>query len=219
MEVIIIGDLIDLIYVVPDIINLFLSGFVFMTLFGWLNNKSFDISILSIWSLIISYVIKAFYATIHVFILNSLDFDEYQKVLIYLVTAIILAFISTKLISTKCLKKLLYNTNNKSVNEDIFDDIIDYQKPTMMQIYLKDSDFYYIGKFAFREEKGLDSWLVLVDYCSVKRNTNKAIYVPSADNINSTVAINLSNIESIQLVYEDDSEVWKIFSGKDSGSE
>lgn len=83
-------NLADLIYIILDFMNLFLPGFVFITLFRWLN--------------------------------------------------------------AKFVKEFLYKTHNKSVNDDIFDDIVDYEKPMMMSVYIKSSEIYYVGQFCFREK-------------------------------------------------------------------
>ena len=58
----------DLITIMPDVINLFLSGFIFVCTYNWLNKKT-DTSILTVWSLFISILIKSFYATLHNYIL------------------------------------------------------------------------------------------------------------------------------------------------------
>lgn len=91
----------------------------------------------------------------------------------------------------------------------IFDDIIDYDKKTMMKFYLKGSDVYYIGRFSIREEIGINSWISLVEYCIVNKNTNEKIFDPAEGGLNSSVTVNLSNIERIEIIYEKDSEIWQ----------
>lgn len=204
----------DLIYIVPDLINLFLSGFIFMYTYNWLNNKKTDISILTICSLLISFLIKSFYSALHSFILPSLKISNPIKILIYCITGVITAAFFTYIKKTRLFTKILYKVNNKSINEDIFDDIIDYDKKTMMNIYLKSSDIYYIGKFSFREEKGSDSYISLVEYCSMNKKTNEPIFDPEKGQLYSSVAINLRDIERIEIFYENDSMTWKRIIGK-----
>lgn len=199
----------DLIYIVPDLINLFLSGFIFMYTYNWLNNKKTDISILTIGSLFISYLVKSFYVTCHSFIFADIKINDSMKVIIFSITGLLLALFCTYFKRTKLFTKLLYNINNKSINDDIFDDIIDYDKKTMMKVYIKSSNIYYIGRFSFREENGINSWISLIDYLCVDKNTNEKTFDPESDNLNSSVAINLNNIERIEIIYEKDSEVWK----------
>lgn len=84
----------------------------------------------------------------------------------------------------------------------------------MMSVYLKESNIYYIGRFAFREEKGIDSWICLIKYGVFEKESNKKIYDPDKGGLKSSVVINLSNVERIELVYEDDSKVWQRMMGK-----
>lgn len=203
----------DLIYIVPDLINLFLSGFVFMYTYNWLNSKKFDISILTIGSLFISFLVKSFYAACHSFIFANVKTNDSVKVIVFSITGFLLALFCTYIKKSKLFTKLLYTISNKSINDDIFDDIIYYNKKTMMNVYIKSSNIYYIGRFSFREENGINSWISLVDYFCVDKNTNEKIFDPEQGGLNSSVAINLSNIERIEIIYENDSEVWEKLRG------
>ncbi len=199
----------DLIYIIPDLINLFLSGFIFMYTYNWLNNKKTDVSILTIGSLFISFLVKSFYSACHSFIFPDIKINDSVKVFIFSITGFLLALFCTYLKKTKLFTKLLYSINNKSINDDIFDDIIDYDKKTMIKVYIKSSDIYYIGRFSFREENGINSWISLIEYYCVDKNTNKKIFDPEQGGLNSSVAINLGNIERMEIIYEKDSDVWK----------
>ena len=72
-------------------------------------------------------------------------------------------------------------------------DLIDDEEPTMMSIYLKSSDVYYVGKYCYREENGLDSWIALINYCCASGRNNKIIYNPQKENKKSTVMIMMAN--------------------------
>ena len=104
--------------------------------------------------------------------------------------------------------------NHKSINDDIFDDVLDYEKTTMLTIYLKNSDMYYIGRFVYREENGLNSWIALADYSSMDKNTDAEIFEPNAKGLSSSVLINLSNVERIEITYSEDSKVFNRMYGK-----
>lgn len=199
----------DLLPIVSDLINLFLSGFVFLYTYNWFNNKKIDNTILILWSLFISTLIKSFYSILHIFILPNIRIHDSIKIIVFSATGFIVATIFTYLKNTKIFSRTLYKINNKSINDDIFDDIIDYDKKTMMNIYLKSSDIYYIGKFSFREENGNDSWISLIEYSSMDKKTNKPIFDPETGGLCSSVAINLRDIERIEIFYEKDSDVWK----------
>lgn len=199
----------DLIPIMSDLINLFLSGFIFVYIYNWFNNKKMDISTLTIWSLFISALIKSLYSTIHIFILSSIEIPNAVKIIIYSLTGFLLAILLTQLKNTKKITRILYKVNNKSINDDIFDDIFDYDKKTMLKIYIKSSDVYYIGRFSFREENGINSWISLVEYNCIDRQTNKKIFDPEAGRLYSSVAINLKEVERMEIIYEKDSKVWE----------
>lgn len=204
----------ELMNIIPELVNLFLSGFIFMTIYSWFINKELDISTVAIWSLFISTLIKTFYSAVHSVILTSYDINDYLKVLIYVITGTFLPFIIIFIKNSKLISFILFKADNKSINSDIFDDIIDYHKNTLLQIYLKNSNVMYIGTFKLREEKGLDSYIVLINYASLDKNTKEVTFNPADNGLQSAVAINLGDIERIELSYEHDSDVWKWLSGK-----
>lgn len=180
-----------------------------MYTYNWFNNKKTDISILTIWSLFISALIKSFYSVIHIFLLSSINIPDAIKVVVYSLTGLLLALLFTSLKKVKIFNRLLYEVNNKSINDDIFDDVIDYDKRTMMKIYIKSSDVYYIGRFFFREENVINSWISLVEYYCVDKKTNNKLFDPEAGGLCSSVVINLKEVERIEIIYEKDSKVWE----------
>lgn len=198
----------DLLPLVPDLIDLFLSGLLFLLVYGWFNTKKYDVSLMTIWSLFISYIIKIFYS------ITPLKLSNSYMSIVYIATGIIAAILLTWLKQTKLIKKIVPYINNKSINSDIFDDIIDYEKRTYMSVYLKNSNIYYLGRFAFREENGNDSWICLFDYCTIDKVSNEEIYNPTKSELKTSVAIPFSNVERIELLYENDSDVWNRMIGK-----
>lgn len=203
-----INNLHELIKIVPDLINLFLPGFIFMITYSWMNAKKYDVSVLTIGSLFISYIISVFYATIHNFIFINYDFNESIKSLIYIISGLTFPPIIIFFQNTKLFKNFLRKLNHKSIHEDIFDDIIDYNKKTILQVYIKNSSVMYIGTFKVREEKGSESYIALIDYAAMDVNTKNVIFNPNKKNLNSSVVINLRDVERIELIYEKDSDLW-----------
>ena len=204
----------ELLYMVEDLLNLFLSGFICMSAYYSLNGKQMNVSLATIWSLFISFLIKSGYTVVHTYMLRDLVVDDSVKIIVYAATGGILALLCTWLKGSWPMRKLLGRINYKSVNDDIFDEIISYNEPPEMQIYIKSSDVYYIGRFCGREEKGLDSWIVLIDYHSIHEETGEEISRSDSERRRSTVAINLSNVERIELFYKAGSKLWKKLGGE-----
>lgn len=183
-----------------------------MVTYNWLNHKEVNISLIIIWSLFISILVKSFCTIVHTFIFVDMKFSDSAKILIYASIGLLIAVIITWLRNAKPLRIVLYKINNKSMNDDIFDDVIDYDKRTGMFVYLKNSPVVYIGRFLYREENGIDSYISLIDYACLSTKDGKIIFDPDKSDMFSTVVINLRDVERIHLQYEKDSDVWKKFS-------
>lgn len=67
----------------------------------------------------------------------------------------------------------------------------------------------YIGTFKFLEENGLDSYIVLIDYASFDKQTKAVSFEPDKHNLHSVAVVNLRDIERIEIIYSENSEVWK----------
>ena len=163
----------DLILLVPDLINLFLSGYICISIYAWLNSKKYEISIIILWSLFLSFIIQSLSKCTHGILFQSHSFSTPEKYIIYIILGAILGILITFMRQTKLVKFIVDKTNHKSINSDIFDDIIDYDKKTIMNIYLKNSDIFYMGTFRLREEKGLESWIVLTEYYELKKENQQ----------------------------------------------
>ena len=161
----------ELISIIPEIINLFLAGFIFMTIFIWLTNLQIETYLIGIWSLIINALIKLFYSALHNFVFINDNFPEVIKHTIYVLSAIIFPFIIVKILNYDFVKRLLNKYSGKTIHKDIFEDIIDYNKRTLMVVYLKDSNVYYAGTFKVKEETGSNSYITLINY-TIKDKSN-----------------------------------------------
>ena len=206
-----ISGLDKIIYIVPDLIDLFLSGFIFMTMFNWFNNRKAELATTILWSLFVSYMIKNVYSVI--FLLKPNSVETYVKSIIYVTTGALLSVVIKKLKSLKCIMQITRKINNKTLYNDLLDNVIDYTLPIYMQVYPKGSNHYYIGRFAMREENGIDSLLALIDYKVVDKEYNTCIYNPQESDLKSSMIFFLKDIEHIEIIYENESCVWKHLSG------
>ena len=198
----------ELIKIVPDLINLFLPGYVFILVYGWMKAKKYDVSILIVSSLFLSYTISIFYTVVHDIILSDYNFNEALKSLIYISSGLIFSLIIVFLQNTKVFKKILRKLNHKALHDDIFDNILDYNNKTILQIYMKNSPVLYIGSFKVREEKGIDSYISLIEHIAIDSKTKETVFDPEENGLNSSVIINLRDVERIEVIYEKDSDLW-----------
>jgi hypothetical protein len=196
----------ELIRVIPELITIFLPGFIFINIYNWLvARKDMDFSIVVLWSFFISVIIRTVYQAGHSILPIELEIAEQVKTLVYIMTAGISPFFVWTL-KEQCFSKLV-SINNKSINDEIWNDVINYKESTMLKVYLKESDILYIGRFATREEKGLDSWIAITEYARFNKN-NDLQYYSTEQNEKSMVVVNMRDIERVEFVYQDDSVVW-----------
>lgn len=199
----------DLIYLTPELLTLFIPGFVFMCVFLWIKSRKLDLSLLIVWSLTISLIIRALCATVHSYIFVGWVCPEPLKILVYVTLGGILPFGINYIMELKYFKKLLKKTVHKTLNTDILDDLIDYDNPMIMRVYLKSSEYLYIGRFLMREESKTSPYISLIDYGVLNKNTLETIYDSMENEELSTAVIKLDDIERIEFIYQDNSSLWK----------
>lgn len=206
-------DLSVLIDNVPRLCNLFLYGFIFMTIYTWLTNKKLDMYLYILWGLFVNFIIVNFYKATYTFIFDDYYFSEPIKILIYSISAISLPFIITFILNTNKVRNILSKCANKTISDDILDDVIDYKKKNIVKAYLKDSNLYYLGSLAIREEKGSDSYIGLIDYQVFNMDTGELLLDTTQEDYQTSVILNLHDLKSVELYYSSGSDTWEWLSG------
>lgn len=192
---------------------MFLAGLVFVVLFNWLTNIKMELYLVGIWSLFANAFIKSIFSTIHDFCLVKIDFDEHFKIVVYVITAVLSAFLLARVYSSNFLKRILVRVGKKTLGNNVFKDVIDFGKKTIVSVYLKDSDYFYIGTFKYMDEHDGDSYIALIDYSMINRADNNLLRNNCGNKM--SIVFCLRDIEHIELLYEDNSEVWKLLGGSD----
>lgn len=175
-----------------------------MNIYSKLNHKQYEVSVICLWSLFISYTIKNTYGLLHKFILVSYNFPEEFKTILYIIAGIIMPCVITILSRNRMIETFLLKINHQTIHEDIFDDLIDYKETTGMAVYLKDSNIYYLGVFSLKSEES--SYISLINYAIMDKETDAVIHEPTNP---TTVLISLDNVERIEFKYSHTSNVWK----------
>ncbi len=166
-----------------------------------------ELYLVVIWSVFVNVFIKSLCGAIHNVILPEKDFDENLKIVLYIVTAIITSSLISWLYNSTFIKKILHILGKKTFGNDAFKDVVDYNKKTLMMVYLKESKVMYGGIFKLKDEKGSDSYITLIQYCLLEKDSNTLIRDFRKEK--ASVVINLRDVERIEIIYEDDSKVWK----------
>lgn len=178
-----------------------------MSIYNCIRNKKIDFSLMAIWSLFISNMISLMCSVIHKVIFTNYIFDNTLKSFVYLIIGLFLPFVFYFIGNTKLFSVFLRTTTNKTVNQNIFDDIINYKNPSFIKINLKTSNITYIGSLKYIEENGKDSYISLENPCiinqdksdSKSKETNK--YEDKSE-YSSILVVNLQDIDRMEFIYK-----------------
>ena len=101
----------------------------------------------------------------------------------------------------KFFRKLTVKLFHKTLNDDIWRDVLDLERGSNLKVYLKDEDYYVIGHHKNHEEKGNDSWLALSGFAKIDKTTNEECdNEPSyLDQNNKIFTVRFSDIEHIEI--------------------
>lgn len=153
--------------------------------------------------MVISYVLKAICSIGHEYILIDKTFSWNRRVIILSVFAVILSIILVFITEIKFINKILLHINNKSIHDDIWQDIIDYKNGTTLRFICGDK--IYIGVLVEHEEKDNDSWFILEDFIVEEKDN----YYKAEDmSCHARMAVNLKNVDRIELYYGESKKSW-----------
>jgi len=190
----------------PDIFSYFISGFIFLKIFNFQTTKQKDdISSFTLWCVIISFIIKSTVSAFDSLIIPRYELIPWVAVILYIVIGMGSSIIATKIYESKRFKNYIAKINNKSLNNDVWKDIIDYEGTTV-KVFLKDNDIIYTGKLITHEERGNESWFIFKDF--VSEYNNSATFDSKKIDFPSVVAINLQEISRMELFYSPQTKIF-----------
>lgn len=161
---------------------------------------------IKIWSVVISFIIVSIVQTIVA--IFAIFISQWLLFTLCIIIAVVTGIMVAKIYEWKFFNKLIGKINHKSINKSLWIDILDYDLGTTIKVFLKEKDILYIGELVEHEENGNESWLVLKNYLSCNPITEEIFYNSITDNRITRVAINLRDINRIELFYEDDTEIF-----------
>jgi len=225
----------DITTALPVILKYIVPGFLFLKIFSFLSGRNdYNGTYFTVFSAVISYFIINIVHFVKEFVELFFpvgNFPENLKFIAYIFVGVMSSFVlyglcNTRLprwlssianIPNKLAKKTVkdYTTvkffnwaTKRSINKNIWRDFIDYKKGTTFKIFLKSNHTVYEGKYHAYQEKGFDSWFILKDYTRNDFDTeNKFDYREHGRP--TLAAINLKEIERIELLYDNDTKIVK----------
>lgn len=151
----------------------------------------------------ISYILKAICSVCHDYIFIDITFSWSRRVLILSLFAVVLSILTVFITEIKYINKILLHINNKSIHDDIWQDVIDYKNGTTLRFTCGST--IYTGILVGHEEKGNNSWFILEDFI-VEDNDN--CYKAEDMSCQARIAVNLKNADRVELYYGIPSKSW-----------
>lgn len=185
----------EVVKIIPSILEYFVPGFIFITIRNYCyskNNEKDKYIVLK--SIVISFIIMQISQVIvNIFKWNEV-FISYISIIIAIISTIL--YIRFKL-EAFIIEKLL--GENKTPNEDYFDNIIPGKKGAWMRVYIN-QEVIYMGKILYYEgkETGEDRKIALSNFISYSYEDSEEWDNHSADD-DGIVLISMKNINRMEI--------------------
>lgn len=175
-------------------------------MFCFFNSKKItNFNLTLIWSVVISYIVKSIVNIADNLILKSNQLLPWSEFLCTILVAVIICLLANYIYNSRFFKKHIEKFNHKSFNDDIWEDIVDYELGTAFKVFLKDNTIY-VGTIIVIEEKGKDSWFALKDYIVIHPDERE--YDSENADMPTTVAISFSEVKRIELYYKKNTAIF-----------
>lgn len=122
----------------------------------------------------ISYILLSIVSLLRLSPLNVLPNTAIINSAVSLLLGTISVIIVSVVLQGKSFRKIMIKLFHKTPYTDIWRDVIDLDNGSNLKVYLKDKNYYIIGKHKNHEEKGNDSWLALKGFAKYDKESNKS---------------------------------------------
>ncbi|BDS17325.1 hypothetical protein JUM001_15590 [Clostridium perfringens] len=203
----------ELINLVPKILIYIVPGYLYYKIFNYvLNWKDKTIKNNIFEYVVVSYVLCTVVKSILGIFYNEVNMNLPQIIVSLLILSAILGyFMGIFIKSDKFTKVRRFFKINRTINNNIFNDIIDKKVGTWARVYLKDDKLVYYGSVILFEKKDKyeDGCIVLNDYEVYKYQESKILEetLPQEGEKNSLATIKLSEINRIETIYPENSRL------------
>lgn len=184
------SDITNLISQIPNILQYFVPGAFFVIIFTHLCSVQLSSTYKTILSCIISYVCIAL---INITIAPSF----WGLVILSVLLSCILGILTSRLFVSKWFKSLLIKTFYKSPHNDMWRNVLSFDKGTNLKVYLKDKSYYIIGHYHSHEEKGNDSWFCLSSHIKYDKDNNEIVNYE--EDKNAYITFLVRDVETIEI--------------------
>lgn len=186
---------------IPLIFQYFVPGFVALSIFIFFSSTGLKKSQSRIIiSAVVSYVLIAIteLVTDKVHFLNYIHDTVIMKSGVAIIIGSFGAIICALVFRAKWFSILLVKCFNKTPNDNIWMDIIDFKKGSNLKIYERGKEYYIIGHHYMNEEKGDKSWFAVTAYIKRSVENDDVIEDYSSDE-KAILVVRLSNVDHMEI--------------------
>ncbi len=191
----------DILDNLPLILQYIIPGYLTIKWFEFVLSKKTESRNLLIFSCAISYCLLSLTSLLRIKWIRNIPDTAFINSALCVILGLIIVSIIAILSQQKWFKKITVKFFHKTLNDDIWRDVLDLENGSNLKVYLKDKDYYLIGHHKNHEEKGNDSWLALSGFAKFDRETNTN-YKSEPNYINNEkiiITVRFSDIEHIEI--------------------
>ncbi len=178
---------------IPIILQYFLPGYWSIILFSFFTSKKTDRKMILVLSCLFSYLsitlISLFRQIDNTLILSGVSF----------IVLTVLSIAVSILYSTKWFKNILVSLFHKTPHNDIWRDVLEFDKGSNLKVYFKGNNIGLVGHHVVHEEKGDNSWFAISAPIKFDIITDEIIDDRNKDNESIIVTFRLSDVEHIEI--------------------
>lgn len=185
----------------PILLQYLVPGGWCLLLFNFSTSKKNNSKSTLIVSCLFSYILLAIVSLLRVKWFSILPNNAIVNSGLAIIIGTVIVSIIAVLLQRKWVKKLFIKMFHKTLNDNIWKDILDLDNGSNLKIYLKNKEYYIIGQLKNFEENGELSWIALKAFAKRDKSTNQNFKSePSFLNRPEiTIAVRLSDVEHIEI--------------------
>lgn len=196
-------DVLELINNIQLVLQYIAPGYLSLLILYFILNKKIDIKSKFISGCLISYILISIvnFLRVKVEYLNHLPNNAFINSIIALFIGIIFFTLFGTITKTTFIRKLTVFFYQRTINDNIWQDVFDYKNGSNLKIYIKDKDYYIIGHLKNHEINTEDSWFAISAFgkYNIEDNTKYNGEEPFLENHNIVYLVRLSDIEHIEV--------------------
>ena len=138
----------QVIHNIPELLQYFVPGFLFMMIFTVLGNRKYSDTTITIWSIVISFIVVVMIDAVNSAMPENRNLSNWVRWLAIFATVIIFPLVANCAITSKLYKNKWRAISNRSIYNNLWEDVLDFELGTTIIAQMKDKNIAYIGAVA-----------------------------------------------------------------------